>query len=218
VKRTHIVVPDLSHEEVLWKAGWSLVGGIDEAGRGAWAGPVFAAVVILAAGGANSHLLGNVRDSKQMTPAQRKKWTLPIKQLSLDWGVAHATNEEIDKLGIVPATQLAAKRALLQLKTMPDYLLLDYLKLPDVSIQQEALVRGDQKVLSIAAASILAKTARDDYMVELGRVYPAYSFYSNKGYGTAAHQQAIIKSGICCIHRVCFKPIARMKNRPHKND
>ncbi len=154
-------VPDLSQERIFWRSGYAHIGGIDEAGRGAWAGPVFAAVVVLVDNIMNKILLGNVRDSKQMTPLQRYKWGPVIKENCLDWGVGFATNDEIDALGIVPATRLAAQRALQKLSSLPDALLLDYLKLPDSSTPQKALVRGDQQVLSIAAASILAKTERD---------------------------------------------------------
>lgn len=218
MKRAGFNFPDLSHEKALWSVGYRHVGGVDEAGRGAWAGPVFAAVVILAERRANEQLLGYIRDSKQMTTSQRQRWIPVIKDISLDWGVAYATNDEIDALGIVPATQLAARRAILNLRKKPDYLLLDYMKPVDVSVCQEALVRGDQQVLSIAAASILAKTTRDEYMVQMDRLFPAYSFSSNKGYGTAVHQNALHKAGICPIHRVGFKPVAKIKNRPALDD
>ncbi|MBN2258266.1 MAG: ribonuclease HII [Anaerolineaceae bacterium] len=218
MKHLNIAPPDLSHEKALWKAGFRFIGGIDEAGRGAWAGPVFAAVVILADCEANMPLVGYIRDSKQMTPNQRTKWVKPIKDVCLDWGVAYASNVEIDSHGIVPATYLAVRRALRKLRKKPDYLILDYLTVSGISIPQESLVRGDQRVFSIAAASILAKTARDEYMIKMGRIYQAYSFPSNKGYGTDQHQRALLKSGICDIHRVSFKPIARIKNRPHADD
>jgi ribonuclease HII len=202
--------PDLSHEFNLWKSGYMHVGGIDEAGRGAWAGPVFAAVVILENSELNTILLGNVRDSKQMTPMQRKKWRLIIKRISLDWGVGSATNKEIDASGIGPATQLAVQRAMHKLHFRPDALLLDYIKLTDCLLPQIALVRGDQQVLSIAAASILAKTERDKFMEKMAVIYPGYSFQMNKGYGTAAHQSALQTLGCCRIHRQSFKPIKLM--------
>ncbi|MGB8253455.1 MAG: ribonuclease HII [Anaerolineaceae bacterium] len=205
--------PDLAHERILWKAGYCHVGGIDEAGRGAWAGPVFAAVVVLSDNASNTMFFGNVRDSKQMTSKQRDKWRSLIQYYCHDCGVGYATNDEIDSLGIVPATRLAAQRALERLSFIPDALLLDYLKLPDVSIPQKALVRGDQQVLSIAAASILAKTERDMFMRDMDETYPGYLFRTNKGYGTRAHQQGLEKLGICRIHRVSFKPVMMIKKR-----
>jgi ribonuclease HII len=206
--------PDLTQEQALWRAGHSIVGGIDEAGRGTWAGPVFAAVVVLSPTISNDRLLGNVRDSKQMTARQRQKWALIIKEVCLDWGVGKASNKEIDRLGIVPATHLAARRALKQLKSMPDFLLLDYLKLETITIPQQSFIHGDQQVLSIAAASVIAKTSRDDFMIEMDHIYPLYLFRSNKGYGTAAHQQALQQYGICPIHRLSFKPVMAIKKYP----
>jgi ribonuclease HII len=204
--------PDLTQERALWRVGHSIVGGIDEAGRGTWAGPVFAAVVVLSPVISNNRLLGNVRDSKQMTARQRQKWAQIIKESCLDWGVGKATNKEVDRLGIVLATHLAARRALKHLKAMPDFLLLDYLKLEKIKVPQRSFIHGDQQVLSIAAASVIAKTSRDDFMIDVDRIYPLYLFRSNKGYGTAAHQQALQQHGICPIHRLSFKPVMAIKN------
>ncbi len=206
--------PDLAQEKALWRSGYYTVGGVDEAGRGTWAGPVFAAVVILAPDASHAQLLGNVRDSKQMTVRQRQKWVRIIQEVCLDWGIGKASNKEIDRQGIVPATHLAVMRALKQLRTGPDYLLLDYLHLDKVNIPQRSFIHGDQRVLSIAAASVLAKTSRDDYMIGMDRIYPQYLFRSNKGYGTAAHQRALQQYGICPIHRLSFKPIKAIKNAP----
>ena len=205
--------PDLAYERIFWRDGYYHVGGIDEAGRGAWAGPVFVAVVVLSDNDSNSMFLGNVRDSKQMTPTQRDKWRPLIQSYCLDWGVDYATNDEIDSLGIVPATRLAAQRALQKLSFAPDALLLDYLTLPEIPISQTAMVKGDQKSLSIAAASVLAKTERDIFMRKMDEAYPGYSFQSNKGYGTHAHQQGLITQGVCRIHRVSFKPVMTIKKR-----
>jgi ribonuclease HII len=199
--------PDLTKELELWRTGFQFVGGIDEAGRGCWAGPVFSAVVVFSPGKPPVSLLENVRDSKQMSAKQRQKWAGLIKNCCLDWGVGSSTNNEIDTLGIVPATRLAARRALDQLKTQPDFLLLDYLKIEELKTPQLAMVRGDERVLSIAAASILAKTSRDSYMIEMDSIYPVYWFKTNKGYGTAAHRRALKQNGICPIHRLSFKPI-----------
>jgi ribonuclease HII len=199
--------PDLTFEQALWKQGLFLIGGIDEAGRGAWAGPVAAAVVVLPADVRMIEVLAGVRDSKEMSPAQRETWAGIIKTVALAWGVGMASHQEIDLLGILPATRLAAQRALVRLPTAPEHLLLDYLHLPDVFLPQTALVKGDARSLSIACASVLAKTARDAQMVEQDTFYPAYGFARHKGYGTAHHQAALARLGPCPIHRLTFKPI-----------
>jgi ribonuclease HII len=196
--------PDLSFELVLWQAGFMGVAGIDEAGRGALAGPVAAAAVILPQKVEVVGLLKGVRDSKQMTPKERESAREWIIQYATSWGVGFATAEDIDQLGIVPATQLAAWRAVEQLPAYPDHLLLDYLFLPDVSIPQTALIKGDCRSLSIAAASILAKTSRDALMRELDLTYPGYGFTAHKGYGTLAHREALHRLGPSQIHRRSF--------------
>jgi ribonuclease HII len=196
--------PDLSFELVLWQAGLVGVAGIDEAGRGALAGPVAAAAVILPRKVEVIGMLKGVRDSKQMTPKAREIAREWINQCAASWGVGFAAPEEIDQLGIVPATQLAAWRALGQLPAYPDHLLLDYLFLPDISIPQTALIKGDCRSLSIAAASVLAKTARDALMRELDLTYPDYGFAAHKGYGTPAHRDALHRLGPCQVHRRSF--------------
>src|SRR5450759_2948618 len=144
--------PTLEFELNLWNAGYIQIAGIDEAGRGAWAGPVAAAAVILPANPSILHTLDRVRDSKLMTPLARETWAPRIKESALNWGVGFTSEDEIDKLGILPATKLAATRAL---KTMhPDYLLTDYLVFREIDLPQTALVKGDQRSLSIAAASV----------------------------------------------------------------
>jgi len=199
--------PDLSYEQALWKQGLVFIGGIDEAGRGAWAGPVAAAVVILPPEVGVTAVLSGVRDSKQMSPARRAFWADKIKIAARAWGVGMASHQEIDALGIIPATRLAAQRALAQLDAAPEYLLLDYLHLPEVNLPQMALVKGDARVLSIACASVLAKTSRDALMVEQGGIYPGYGFARHKGYGVAAHRTALALLGPCAIHRLSFKPV-----------
>jgi len=199
--------PDLSYEQALWKQRLVFIGGIDEAGRGAWAGPVAAAAVILPPDPGLIAILPGVRDSKQMTPAQRAFWAGKIKATARAWGVGMASHQEIDALGILQATRLAAQRALAQMDTTAEYLLLDYLHLPGVDLPQVALVKGDARVLSIACASVLAKTSRDALMVEQDAIYPGYGFARHKGYGTAAHQASLARLGPCAIHRLSFKPI-----------
>jgi ribonuclease HII len=175
---------------------------MDEAGRGAWAGPVAAAAVILPANLSLTRTLNRVRDSKQMTPLARETWAPRIKEAALGWGVGFASPGEIDKLGIVPATKLAATRALKNLS--PDYLITDYLVFPEIDLPQTALVKGDQRSLSVAAASVLAKTARDALMRELDVQYPGYGFFRHKGYGTRVHREALLKLKHCEIHRMSF--------------
>ena len=199
--------PTLEFERLLWQAGRQYVAGIDEAVGGALAGPVAAAVVILPPDRNLERSLRGVRDSKQMTPSQREFWSTRLRELVLAFGVGFASSQTIDALGIVPATRLAAQRALNALEITPQHLLLDYLLLPDLEIPQTSLIKGDARSLSIAAASILAKTARDARMVELDQEYPGYGLAAHKGYGTKAHREAIIKLGPSPIHRLSFSPI-----------
>jgi ribonuclease HII len=207
--------PDLAFEQALWKQGLFLIGGIDEAGRGAWAGPVAAAVVVLPADACMLDVLSGVRDSKEMSPTQRETWGAIIKTAALAWGVGMASHQEIDLMGILPATHLAAQRALARLPAAPEHLLLDYLHLPDVNLPQTALIKGDARSLSIASASVLAKTARDALMVEQDAFFPAYGFGRHKGYGTAAHQSALARLGPCPIHRLSFNPVHALVNPPN---
>jgi len=199
--------PDLRFERALWESGIACLAGIDEAGRGAWAGPVAAAAVILPSDLTLPDRLAGVRDSKEMTPAEREEWAEPIQREALAWGVAFASHIEIDELGILPATRLAVARALACLPISPQHLLVDYLELADIPIPQTALIKGDARSLSIAAASVLAKTARDAWMVEQDRLFPGYGFHRHKGYGTAFHQAALDRLGPCSIHRRSFAPL-----------
>ncbi len=201
------IAPDLTFEQALWSAGVSLVAGIDEAGRGAWAGPVSAGAVILPACADLLQLLCGVRDSKQMTPAQRATWAAQIRAVALAWGVGFASAAEIDELGIVPATRLAMQRAIACLAPAPQHLLVDAVRLPRIPLPQQPLIKGDARVLSIAAASVLAKTARDALMVEQDAVHPGYGLARHKGYGTALHRAALQRLGPSPIHRKTFAPI-----------
>ncbi len=205
--------PDLRFESALWASGLTRVAGIDEAGRGAWAGPVAAGAVILPPCKEIAQQLAGVRDSKQMTPAERAYWAEAIKERALAWGVGLASNQEIDRLGIVPANRLAMARALANLDTRAEHLLIDALRLPEIDLPQTALIKGDARSLSIAAASVLAKTARDALMVEMDTLYPAYGFARHKGYGTARHQAALKEAGPCEIHRFSFEPIKEYGTR-----
>jgi ribonuclease HII len=209
--------PDLSFELILWQAGYLAVAGIDEAGRGALAGPVASAAVILPQKEGLSGFLKGVRDSKQMSPHQREISREKIVQCAEGWGVGLASSEEIDQMGILPATRLATWRALENLPFPPDHLLLDYLFLPDVSVPQTALIKGDCRSLSIAAASILAKTSRDAMMRELELTYPGYGFATHKGYGTQTHRGALHRLGPCPIHRFSFALLGESSISPDRN-
>ena len=179
---------------------------MDEAGRGALAGPVAVGAVILPRDKARlARMLAGVRDSKQMTSRERDSLAPRIKEVALTWSVAFASADEIDTQGIVPATRLAAMRALQGLSISPEYLLTDFrLELPQVELSQTSLVKGDARCLSIAAASVLAKTARDAYMSQLDSEYPDYGLGQHKGYGTQAHRLAMKRWGYSSVHRKSF--------------
>lgn len=200
--------PDLSFETELMRAGLNFIAGVDEAGRGAWAGPVTAAAVILPLDQEGlAGILSGVRDSKQMSPAQRGKWVEIVTGNAIAVSVGWAEYDEIDEIGIVPATRLAMKRAVQGLDHSVDHLLIDAVKLPDVDIPQTSLIKGDARSLSIAAASVLAKVSRDRLMKMLDSDYPGYGFDRHKGYGTATHQKALASLGVSAIHRRSYAPI-----------
>jgi ribonuclease HII len=199
--------PDLTHEQEIWGLQFGPIAGLDEAGRGAWAGPVSAAAVILPMQDGLCQVLSGVRDSKQMTAKKRVHWAVIIRQQALAWGVGFASHEEIDQQGIIAATRLAMARAIQELSLPPVHLLIDALRLPQINLQQTALIKGDRRSLSIAAASILAKTSRDALMQEQDVFYPGYYFGQHKGYGTRRHQLALSELGPCPIHRLSFKPL-----------
>jgi ribonuclease HII len=199
--------PDLAFETRLWAAGAARIAGIDEAGRGALAGPVCAAAVILPDDAGIAARLRGVDDSKKLTAAEREACAQAIAGAGAVSSVGWASAAEIDEFGIVPATRLAVRRAILGLDPFPDHLLVDFLALSEVPIPQTSLVKGDQRSLSIASASILAKTARDAEMSRLGSAHPGYSWRQNKGYGTAAHLDAIERLGPSPVHRLTFAPL-----------
>ncbi len=208
--------PDLSFEIALWQAGVELVAGLDEAGRGAWAGPVCAAAVVFPFKFNPSITLNRVRDSKQLSPLERATLAPLIRDQAYAWGVGLASSREIDALGILPATRLAMTRALEALALSPAHLLLDALFLPDLAIPQTSLYKGDQRSLSIAAASILAKTTRDEWMTHYAEQEPHYGFARHKGYGTRVHRAALSQYGPCPQHRFSFSPLHT--HQPAKED
>ena len=199
-----VETPPLRYEKELWALGFKYIGGIDEAGRGAWAGPVAAAVVVLPADAGIRRPLAGVRDSKRMTPLQRERAIPVIKAEALAWAVGFSSAEEIDSIGILPATRQAIMRAMEMLPLPPEYLLLDYIHWPGLANPHLALPKGESQSLSIAAASVLAKTARDSLMCDMDPQYPGYGFARHKGYGTKQHRAALKHLGHCPIHRKCF--------------
>jgi ribonuclease HII len=206
-----IITASLEHEMALYESGYRHIAGLDEAGRGAWAGPVAAAAVILPLDRADlAEALAGVTDSKRLTPDRRKELVPIIKAVAIDWGVGRATSREIDEQGIITATKLAMERALRKLDKDADYLLIDALNLPETVApldQQQKIIKGDQRSLSIAAASILAKVNRDSFMEALDEQYPEYGFAGHKGYGTKGHRARLTSHGPCRAHRYTFKPI-----------
>jgi ribonuclease HII len=197
--------PTFEFEIVLWKQGYNLVAGVDEAGRGSLAGPVAAGALIFPSDPNLLSQLDGVRDSKQMTPTGRSFWAERLREVCLAWGVGFASAEEIDIMGIVPATRLAASRAIQSLGLQPQHLLVDYLELPEMPFSQTPLVKGDARSMSIAAASILAKTQRDALLCELEVLYPGYGLAQHKGYATRAHCAALERLGPSPIHRRSFR-------------
>jgi len=203
--------PDLSYEHQLLKKDCACIAGLDEAGRGAWAGPVVAAAVVLPLQDAQlASKLEGVRDSKKMTPSQRQTWWQRIRDVCLSVGIGQTTSRELDGMGMIAATRLAMSRALADLEIVPDHLLIDYMTLPSVHIPQTALKFGDSISLSIAAASVMAKVARDNIMVAMEERHPGYGFAAHKGYGTPQHQIAIEAMGPCRQHRRSFSPVAAL--------
>lgn len=197
--------PNLDFEQAWWQEGLTRVAGLDEAGRGALAGPLYAAAVILPADSPNLAIeLAGVRDSKQLTPTERERLTTLIRQTALDSALGIVETEEIDSLGMAAAGRLCFQRAIASLAQPPAALLLDYFPLPSSPVPQKALIKGDQRSLSIACASILAKTARDAHMRELDASYPGYGLAANKGYASAGHCQALRQLGPCPQHRRSF--------------
>ncbi len=177
--------------------------GIDEAGRGPWAGPVVAAAVILNP----NNIPEGLNDSKKLSEAKRNKLFEEIKTNAIDYNIAFIDTEIIDNINILQATFKAMSQAATGLKTKPQFLIIDGNRDPKIGIETQTIIKGDGKSFSIAAASILAKVARDKYMEEIDKEFPQYGFAKHKGYGVAAHHKAIIEHGPCPIHRMSFKPL-----------
>jgi len=183
-----------------------LICGVDEAGRGPLAGPVSAAAVILDP----ARPIEGLADSKKLSEKQRDRLAPLIRERALAWAVAYAEVEEIDRLNILQATLLAMRRAVEALSIRPQQVLVDGLYCPQTGIPSQAIVKGDSKVAAISAASILAKTARDELMLALHGCYPQYGFDAHKGYPTAAHLAALREHGVSAVHRKTFKPVRQL--------
>jgi ribonuclease HII len=186
-----------------------IICGVDEAGRGPLAGPVYAAAVILH----RERPIAGLRDSKKLTEAKRDELAPLIREHCIAWAVAKASEAEIDRLNILQASMLAMKRAVYQLSTVPTLALIDGNKCPVMKIQTIAIVDGDNKIESISAASILAKTARDEALLKLHKKYPQYGFDQHKGYGTALHLERLREHGPSPVHRRSFAPVRELLER-----
>lgn len=196
--------PTQKAEKKLWRQGYKYVAGIDEAGRGALAGPIYAGAVIFKKG----MKIKGVNDSKKLTPEKREELYRIITKTAHGWSVASLSHRQIDKMGVGRANLEVMEKTIQNLKIKPDFLLIDAHKLK-TKIPSSSIIKGDEKVFSIAAASILAKVSRDRFMIKQGKKYPAFQFEINKGYGTSRHLAAINKHGACPIHRRSFRPLKK---------
>ena len=204
-------MPDFSIEESLGLSTRAVIVGVDEVGRGPLAGPVTAAAVFVDRQKITSDLLTKIDDSKKIPQKQRATLSKQIEGIAII-GIGWASSSEIDQLNILEATMLAMQRAIFSLRKQiildPDYILIDGNKVPRLDFPSKAIVRGDEKSISIAAASIVAKSKRDAFMTSLSKLYPYYGWEKNAGYGTREHLAAIEREGITVHHRRSFKPIA----------
>lgn len=202
-RRSKNIVPNLEREHEL-NAQYRVIAGVDEVGRGAWAGPLVAAAVVLK----TDRRIYRIRDSKQLSYKQRQKIAAAIKRKCRNWAVGVAQAKELNRIRLSAAIKLAQTRAVRKLRSRPNYVLVDGNGRHKVDrIKTEHIVKADQKVLSVAAASIIAKVHRDKLMAQLAKQFPYYHFDQNKGYGTKFHHQTLKKHGICREHRVFYKPL-----------
>ena len=197
----------LAEEKALQAKGYTYIAGIDEVGRGPLAGPVVAAAVIMPPKIKRSPWLNDVRDSKLLSSSQRERLYDRIKEIATSSGIGMVSSQTIDIQGIARATRLAMKQAVEQLTPKPDFLLIDYVKLPEVALPQKGVIEGDSICFSIACASIIAKVTRDHMMVEFDTIYPGYGLANHKGYGTKQHLECLQRLGPCPIHRRSFQPV-----------
>jgi len=195
-------------EQTLYEAGVDLIAGTDEAGRGPLAGPVVAASVILP----KSFNVIGIIDSKQLTKKEREYFFEKIQEESIAYSVFTIDNHEIDRINILEATKQCMEHSLLNLQPQPDYALIDAVRLENLSIPSKSIVKGDEKSISIAAASILAKVTRDRIMLDIARDYPDYGFDKHKGYGTKDHLEKLKKLGPTPYHRYSFTPVKNLSS------
>ncbi len=193
-------MPDYEYEAKASSLGFEKICGVDEAGRGPLAGPVYAAAVILPRG----LVIEGLNDSKKLSEKKREQLYDKVIENAVAWSVGVATEQEIDEVNILQATYLAMRRAVESLSVKADYALIDGNRMPPLAIDGETVIKGDSLSMSIAAASIIAKVTRDRFMLELDGKYPEYLFAKHKGYGTALHYEMIEKHGISPVHRRSF--------------
>jgi ribonuclease HII len=201
------MLPNFRLEKQLWRQGYSIIAGVDEVGRGAWAGPIVAAAVVVPK--LRQPWFNLVRDSKIIS-AKIRQHIFDLLPNKLPWALGIVNNVEIDEIGIAEANRRAIKLAIVHLKTTPSYVLSDYVYgLTEVTrgCRTKVIIDGDAKVFSIALASIIAKVKRDQLMIEMDKQYPCYGFAQHKGYGTRQHEAALKKHGPCLIHRRTYRPI-----------
>ena len=196
----------LRFERAAWDQGAQWIAGLDEAGRGCLAGPVFAGAVAIT----RQHSLPDVRDSKTLSELQRETLYAQLRGRAIPLGVGQASVAEIEKLNIYQASILAMKRALAALGGRPCLVLIDGLSIPGLPFAQQKVIKGDARCASIAAASIVAKVERDRYMVQMEEEYPGYGFAKHKGYATPEHKSALTELGPCPLHRCSFKPVREL--------
>ena len=201
--------PTLEAERALWAQGLRRVAGLDEAGRGALAGPVVAAAVIAPPADCAEGVWTQVRDSKLLSPQRREALVEAIHAAAVAWGVGIVPAPVIDRDGIAAATRQAMREAVAALGEPPDHLLIDWVRLPSLNIPQTSIAKADRHMISVAAASILAKVTRDRLMVAADAVHPGYGFAGHKGYGTRQHLAQLAAQGPCPEHRRSFAPLAR---------
>ncbi|NLX01757.1 MAG: ribonuclease HII [Syntrophomonadaceae bacterium] len=191
------------YEEELWEQGFRYIAGIDEVGRGPIAGPVVVAAVVLP----RKTFIAGVNDSKKLSAKKRETLAAEIKAKAISWTVVAVNPPYLDEINILNATRKAMHIAVAELCPRPDFLLIDALKLSDININQQSLIKGDSLSFSIACASILAKVERDASMEYFDVIYPGYDFAKHKGYATRQHIQALMDKGPCSIHRSSFEPV-----------
>ncbi|MFH1610504.1 MAG: ribonuclease HII [Patescibacteria group bacterium] len=200
---------NLRYENKLWKQGYDHIAGLDEAGRGSWAGPVVAGVVILP----RKFKIKGIKDSKQLSSLQREKLFLQIIKNSIAWAVGIIPHSVVDEVGILQANKQAFLKAIDKINLDPDYLIFDGIKFFEPEHEHEFIIKGDDKIMSVAAASIIAKVIRDNLLIYHHKIYPEYGFHNNKGYGTREHREALDNHGLCEIHRVTYRPIEEILNK-----